>query len=262
MARVLLPLLLGSAAEAQVVSIPGLGSVRGSTEAGVAMFKGIPYAEPPIGRLRWQPPVAHSPWSSTTLDATDFGAQCLQRSSGQNPSAYNESCLYLNVFAPAAKPAKPLPVMLWIHGGAYVSGGSNGYRGQGIVRGSENNVVVVTINCPCSSSLPRASLQVSDRRCAALRSPQRLRLPRRARGPAALLAQHQRQLWHRGPAAGDDLDARAHRGLRRQSRGRHHLRRERGRELSDQPLVDQVVGARKYLECSARTRHAEKNKIR
>ena len=105
-------LLLGSTTEAQVVSIPGLGSVGGSTVAGVAMFKGIPYAEPPVGRLRWQPPVAHKPWSST-LDATDFGAQCLQPSSAQNPSAYNESCLFLNVYAPAAKPAKPLPVMLW-----------------------------------------------------------------------------------------------------------------------------------------------------
>ena len=152
-ARVFLLLLLGSAStEAQTVSIPGLGSVEGSTVAGVAMFKGIPYAEPPVGRLRWQPPVAHKPWSST-LDATDFGAQCLQPSSAQNPSAYNESCLFLNIYAPAAKPAKPLPVMLWIHGGAYVSGGSNTYRGQGIVRGSEDGVVVVTINCTCSSSL-------------------------------------------------------------------------------------------------------------
>ena len=157
---------------------PGLGSVR-STEAGVAMFKGF-YAELPIGRLRWQPPVAHSPWSST-LDTTNFGRSACSAPAPRT-RARTTSRAYLNVFALAAKPAKPLPVMLWIHGGAYVSGGSNGYRVVGIVRGSENNVVAGTINRP-QQLFPLPCKSLTD--AVAPRSPQRLRLLRRARGPAA-----------------------------------------------------------------------------
>ncbi|XP_049825070.1 juvenile hormone esterase-like [Aethina tumida] len=80
----------------------------------VLSFKGIPYAEPPVGNLRFEPPVAKSPWTDP-LNATDYGSSCIQ----ENGSG-NEDCLYLNVFTP--KLDGNLPVMVWIYGGAFING--------------------------------------------------------------------------------------------------------------------------------------------
>ena len=138
------------AAAAPTASVPNLGKVIGALTAapGVAAFKGIPYAEPPTGKLRWQPPIPKAAWSPATLNATDFGNACIQRSHVDD--GFGESCLFLNVYAPTATleagGGAGLPVMLWIHGGSYVSGASNLYPGEALVSSSNGSVVVITIN--------------------------------------------------------------------------------------------------------------------
>jgi para-nitrobenzyl esterase len=98
----------------QTASGPVCGIVSGSTDE----WLGIPYAAPPVGALRWQPPQPPTPWT-TTLAATQFGNQCIQVSGG------SEDCLYLNVWRPADNSAN-LPVMVHIHGGGFFNGSGNG----------------------------------------------------------------------------------------------------------------------------------------
>lgn len=95
------------------------GAVVGVEAGGVRSYKGIPYAAPPVQDRRWTAPQTPPPWTAP-LDASSFGPACPQgedRFSGQTPPVRNEDCLYLNVWAPAQAEA-PLPVMVWIHGGA------------------------------------------------------------------------------------------------------------------------------------------------
>ena len=98
----------------QTADGPVCGIVSGSTDE----WLGIPYAAPPIGALRWQPPQPPTPWS-TTLAATQFGNQCIQVSGG------SEDCLYLNVWRPADSSTN-LPVLVHIHGGGFFNGSGNG----------------------------------------------------------------------------------------------------------------------------------------
>ncbi len=158
MLLVLLMTCVGVGAAAAAVAAPTvttrLGKITGahSSAPAVAAFKGIPYAEPPTHRRRWQPPVPKSAWSPATLNATAFGTVCIQGSHVDH--GFGEDCLFLNVYTPlavlpsgsGADIAKGLPVMLWIHGGSYTSGASNQYPGESLVAASENTVIVVTIN--------------------------------------------------------------------------------------------------------------------
>ena len=114
------------------------GAVRGVAKGGVISWKGIPYAAPPTGKLRWrvpQPPVA---WSGVR-DASQFGPACMQA----DDVLKSEDCLFLNVWRPAAASAQPFPVMIWIHGGAMVHGSSTIYPGD---RLAAQGVVVVSMN--------------------------------------------------------------------------------------------------------------------
>ncbi|HVY87941.1 MAG TPA: carboxylesterase/lipase family protein [Hyphomonadaceae bacterium] len=123
------------------------GEVSGVTANGVASWKGIPFAQPPVGELRWQPPQPTKPWK-TALKADTVGAACPQPERGDGggvgaPPKQSEDCLTLNVFAPAG--AKNLPVMVWIHGGAF----RLGYSGAPLYDGAEfakQGVVLVTVN--------------------------------------------------------------------------------------------------------------------
>ncbi len=123
------------------------GAVVGVVDDGVAVFKGIPYAAPPVGPLRWRPPAPAIRWSAPR-DASQFGAVCPQpvsRGFTLKVEPTSEDCLFLNVWAPAKRTAKPLPVMVWIHGGSWTIGsGSKGiYDGASFAR---DGVVTVTIN--------------------------------------------------------------------------------------------------------------------
>ncbi|MFZ0737443.1 MAG: carboxylesterase family protein [Candidatus Acidiferrales bacterium] len=120
------------------------GFVRGTVNAaGVGEFLGIPYAAPPVGALRWSPPVPHAPWFEP-LDATEFANHCPQPASPFGIASTTEDCLYLNVFTPNAGHLSRLrPVMVWIHGGALIEGESNDYDPTSLV---EDGVIVVTIN--------------------------------------------------------------------------------------------------------------------
>jgi para-nitrobenzyl esterase len=119
-----------------------LGRVRGDDRDEVHAYLGIPYASPPIGELRFEPPAPHPGWSETR-DATAIGPECPQ-AMGMGVSG-DEDCLTLNVWAPVA-PAAPRPVMFWIHGGAFTggTGGLGTYDGTSLAR--TGDLVVVTIN--------------------------------------------------------------------------------------------------------------------
>ncbi|XP_075044269.1 para-nitrobenzyl esterase-like isoform X2 [Mixophyes fleayi] len=104
--------------------------VRGHHCDKVYMFKGIPYASPPIGPLRWRPPEAPTCWNDT-LDATEFKSMCaqIQPLSEKGIVMGSEDCLYVNVWTPSLDPDAKLPVMFWIHGGylLILSGSEPGY---------------------------------------------------------------------------------------------------------------------------------------
>ena len=120
------------------------GLVRGTTTAaGVREFLGIPYAAPPVGNRRWRPPVHHAPWFEP-LDATQFANHCPQPPTPFGIASTTEDCLFLNVFTPDDRDHRQLrPVMVWIHGGALITGESNDYDPTLLV---EDGVIVVTIN--------------------------------------------------------------------------------------------------------------------
>ena len=125
------------------------GVLAGETAGGVSTFKGVPYAKPPVGDLRWAPPQATS-WSGVR-DAKQFGAPCLQPTNpdGMTPNgggvagATSEDCLYLNIWAPAE--ARNAPIMIWLYGGGGTMGAGSvsTYDGGAFAR---DGVVLVTVN--------------------------------------------------------------------------------------------------------------------
>ena len=127
------------------------GSVSGlDTESqNIKVFKGIPYAKPPVGDLRWRPPELPNSWQRT-LPANEFGMPCWQ-SHSENAFVWSrgifersEDCLYLNVWTDSAS-SSPKPVMVWFHGGSHTGGWGHGEVFDG-TRLAELGVVIVTIN--------------------------------------------------------------------------------------------------------------------
>lgn len=145
LAGVAAALLALAPAHAQTVKTKS-GDVAGATANGLSVWKGIPFAAPPVGDLRWKAPQPIS-WSGVK-QATTFGAACPQPERGDGggvgaPAKQDEDCLTLNVFAPAG--AKNLPVMVWIHGGAF----RLGFSSSPLYDGAELNrqgVILVTVN--------------------------------------------------------------------------------------------------------------------
>src|SRR5580698_4945803 len=125
-------------AKAPVVRIES-GQVRGLEADGVVSFKGIPYAAPPVGKLRWREPQPAQHWAGVR-DATKFGPECMQ-TTDEVPKS--EDCLLINVLRPATS-AKALPVMVWIFGGANVRGQTSLYpQGNALAK---LGVVFVSMN--------------------------------------------------------------------------------------------------------------------
>jgi len=125
------------------------GPVRGLMNNGVYEFKGIPYAAPPTGELRWRPPQPIAHWQEPA-DATSFANTCPQVTTlgvFASPASITEDCLYLNVFTTRLN-GGGLPVFVWIHGGGNVDGESNDYDGSKLATGGPSGtpVVVVTLN--------------------------------------------------------------------------------------------------------------------
>jgi para-nitrobenzyl esterase len=125
------------------------GQLSGAMEDGVAVFRGIPFAAPPVGPLRWRPPQPPAPWQGVR-QAVAYGPDCVQVPMTEVPGPgftgpSGEDCLYLNVWTPLRKPAKPLPVMVWIYGGAYIMGAGS-YPDYDGAHFAQQGVVVVTIN--------------------------------------------------------------------------------------------------------------------
>ena len=128
------------------------GELQGVVDDGVASFKGIPFATPPAGDLRWRPPQPAAKWTGVR-QAADFGSDCMQGRFGPPPAAGaptspapSEDCLFLNVWRPAsAVSAAKLPVMVWIHGGGFV-GGSGSFPMTSGVQFAKHGVVLVSLN--------------------------------------------------------------------------------------------------------------------
>jgi para-nitrobenzyl esterase len=131
------------ATTAVIVKTPA-GELRGSEQDGMRSFLGVPYAKPPVGDLRWRPPQPLPAWSGAR-DALQFGAQCMQGRRGTTPVAMSEDCLFLNIWVPAKPKHRHLPVLVWVHGGAFEVGsaGQPVYDGASLAR---QDLVVVTLN--------------------------------------------------------------------------------------------------------------------
>ncbi len=142
----LLP-VLSAGCGSQTAAATRQGMVEGKQSGGLVVFKGIPYAAPPVGRLRWKPPAPHAPWKET-LKAYDFGAAEAQPKddlTGSSGLAQSEDCLTLNVWTPGLDGAKR-PVMVWIHGGGFANGSSAEPTYDGSRLSSRGDAVIVTIN--------------------------------------------------------------------------------------------------------------------
>ena len=128
---------------AAIAEIPTLvqiesGKVQGAAGDGVISFTGIPYAQPPVGALRWRAPQSAVPWQDV-LAASKFRTDCVQLPE----KGTSEDCLYVNVWRPVAVGDKPLPVMVWIPGGGLIRGGASLYPFDNFAR---RGIVVVSLS--------------------------------------------------------------------------------------------------------------------
>jgi para-nitrobenzyl esterase len=127
-----------AAQDAETVVLSPCGALRGRVEEGVRVFRGVPFAQPPVNELRFRPPLKAMPWKGTR-DAARFAPAAMQ----DGKASMSEDCLYLDVYAPGDKHSAGLPVFVWIHGGGNVAGSSQEARGAAFAR---DGVVCVALN--------------------------------------------------------------------------------------------------------------------
>ena len=120
------------------------GLLQGTKEAGLTVYRGVPFAAPPVGDLRWRAPQPAARWEGVR-PADKFAPQCVQGSFGPGPApAMSEDCLYLNVWTPAKSASAKVPVLVWIYGGGFAGGATSipTYSGEAL---ANKGVVLVSI---------------------------------------------------------------------------------------------------------------------
>ncbi len=127
------------------------GRIRGVEQDGLSIFRGVPFAKPPLGELRFRAPQAPEPWSDVR-DATEFGPTAPQAErqmqllpGPQQQEQRSEDCLYLNVYTPGVDGARR-PTLVWIHGGGFTGGSGSSPMYDGAPLAKRGDVVVVSIN--------------------------------------------------------------------------------------------------------------------
>nr|XP_008103825.1 PREDICTED: cholinesterase [Anolis carolinensis] len=152
---ILFSLASNAASNDSLVVNTSSGPVKGkSLKAGsgsVRAYLGIPYAKPALGKLRFQKPLPHQPWSQI-LEATNFGNACPQLLIAPDAKLWNpnrplsEDCLFLNIWVPHPQPSEPIPILVWIHGGGFVAGTSSLDLYNGASLAATENVIVASMN--------------------------------------------------------------------------------------------------------------------
>ncbi len=120
------------------------GMLQGTVEDGLTIYRGIPYAAPPVGDLRWRAPQPAAKWQGVR-NASEYGRACVQTNAAiSNLPAPSEDCLFVNVWTPAKRASDRLPVMVWIHGGGFTAGtpAEKLYHGEWL---AAKGVVVVSV---------------------------------------------------------------------------------------------------------------------
>ncbi|MCF6405092.1 carboxylesterase family protein [Chitinophaga filiformis] len=131
-----------SAQEQPVVRTPR-GYIRGIQEKGIFVFKGVPFATAPVGDLRFKAPKPVQAWKDT-LSCTQFGPVAAQYAGDTRTVRGEEDCLQLNIYTPALKPAKRLPILVWVHGGGMTGGSGIGQNGHAFSH--NDSIITITIN--------------------------------------------------------------------------------------------------------------------
>jgi para-nitrobenzyl esterase len=143
-ASLLLLTVVAIAASAQDVIVKTTkGYIKGLQENQAIVFKGVPYAQPPIGALRFRAPQPHQKWKDT-LSCLKFGSEAVQYDGGKAVAKGSEDCLFLNIYTPAITPKAKMPVVVWVHGGS-LTGGS-GMDKNGHAFADKDSVIAITIN--------------------------------------------------------------------------------------------------------------------